>query len=71
MYYTTLFANLQGADTFFSCFLRNTIVFDKLFLGTDIEVSTIISSILVIVGVYFVAKEPVSENNDNAEEERI
>lgn len=44
-----------------------SIVFDKLFLGTDIGVSTIISSILVIVGVYFVAKEPVSENNDNAE----
>ena len=29
MYYSTLFANLQGTDTFFSCFLRNTIVFDK------------------------------------------
>lgn len=44
-----------------------SIVFDKLFLGTDIGVSTIISSILVIAGVYFVAKEPVSENSGDVE----
>jgi len=44
-----------------------SIVFDWLFLGTNIEILTIVSSIMVIVGVYFVAKEPSPEPNGNIE----
>lgn len=39
-----------------------SIVFDKLFLGSEISILAIVSSIVVIVGVYFVAKQPVEEN---------
>lgn len=46
-----------------------SIVFDKIFLGTDIGILTIVSSIMVIGGVYFVAKEPVPE--DTGDEEKV
>ncbi|MBW6410787.1 DMT family transporter [Clostridium weizhouense] len=37
------------------------IIFDKIFLGSEISLLTVLSSILVIGGVYFVAKEPEIE----------
>ena len=46
-----------------------SIVFDKILLGTDIGILTIISSIMVIGGVYFVAKQPDPEE-DNGNEEK-
>lgn len=41
-----------------------SIVFDKIFLGGDIGLIGIMSSIMVIIGVYFVAKEPVVEDDE-------
>ncbi|SFC85565.1 DMT family transporter [Clostridium uliginosum] len=38
-----------------------SIIFDKIFLGSQIGLLTVLSSILVIGGVYFVAKEPTPE----------
>ena len=38
-----------------------SIVFDKFILGSEIGLLTVLSSIIVIIGVYFVAKEPVEE----------
>lgn len=43
-----------------------SIIFDKILLGTDIGILTIVSSIMVIGGVYFVAKEPSIEENEEA-----
>lgn len=45
-----------------------SIVFDRFINGTEISLKTILCSILVIVGVYFVAKEAdVEEDGENAE----
>lgn len=44
-----------------------SIIFDKIFLGTDIGILTVLSSIMVIGGVYFVAKEPTPEGNEDVE----
>lgn len=41
-----------------------SIIFDKFILGSDIGKLIIISSIMVIVGVYFVAREPETEKNE-------
>lgn len=41
-----------------------SIIFDKFIIGSDIGILTIISSIMVIVGVYFVAREPETENDE-------
>ncbi|NFH68064.1 DMT family transporter [Clostridium botulinum] len=38
-----------------------SIVFDAIFLGNKINALTILSSVLVIIGVYFIAKEPEEE----------
>lgn len=48
-----------------------SIVFDKLLLGTDIGLLTIVSSIMVIGGVYFVAKEPEPENGEDTEKVKL
>lgn len=39
-----------------------SIIFDRIFNGTEIGILTIVSSILVIIGVYFVAKQPEEES---------
>lgn len=41
-----------------------SIIFDKFIIGSDIGILTIISSVMVIVGVYFVAREPETEKNE-------
>lgn len=40
------------------------IIFDKIFLGSEVGILTVLSSVMVIGGVYFVAKEPEVENEE-------
>ena len=41
-----------------------SIIFDKFILGSDIGILTVVSSVMVIIGVYFVAKEPTPEKDE-------
>ena len=45
------------------------LVFDRLINGTEISIKTVLCSIMVIAGVYFVAKEPDAE--DSSEESDV
>lgn len=47
------------------------IIFDNIFLGNKINVLTILSSILVILGVYFIAKEPDIDDKQLIEDEQL